>query len=97
MPSYTLIDLADEDLDGIGLYSLEHWGLAKAQSYLTDLDACFGRLARDPYLGYDRSEIRPDLLSYPCNRHMIFFKRQENGDVIILRILGQSMDFERHL
>ncbi len=97
MSSYKLIDLAEADLDGIGSYTLVNWGLAKAESYLTEMDACFGRLANDPYLGYDRSEIRPNLLSYPCNRHMIFFKRYESGDVIILRILGQAMDFERHL
>ncbi len=97
MPTYKLTKLAENDLDAIGLYSLENWGLAKAQSYLTDLDACFGRLAQDAYLGYNRSDIRHGLFSYPCNRHVIFFTRNAQSDVVILRILGQAMDFERHL
>ncbi len=97
MADYVLTEKAEEDFDDIGLYSLNRWGLNKAESYLGDLDACFGRLARDQLLGRDRADIKSGLLAYPCNSHMIFFRRDDIGNVIILRVLGQSMDFQRHL
>lgn len=97
MADYFLTKRAEEDFDGIGLYSLENWGLEKAESYLGDLDACFERLANDPLLGKDRSDIKTKLLAYPCNSHVIFFRRDDAGNVEILRVLGQVMDFQRHL
>ena len=97
MADYILTEKAEEDFDGIGLYSLNSWGLSQAESYLRDLDHCFVTLAQDSGLGKDRADIRPELLVYPCKRHNVFFRRHPNGDVEILRIFHERMDFERHL
>lgn len=97
MAKYKLTSKAEEDFDSIALYSLEHWGLLAAEDYMRELDEGFERLASDQFLGRDRSDIQQRLLSYPCNSHMIFFRRDIDGNVEILRILGQSMDFERHI
>ncbi len=97
MAKYKLTRKALADFDAIGLYSLEQWGLNKAESYLSDLDASFDRLAQDVLLGRNRSEIRAGLLAYPCNSHMIFFRRDDADNVEVLRILHQSMAFDRHL
>jgi len=47
--------------------------------------------------GRSRNEIKADLLCYPCNKHMIFFRRTATGDVQILRVLHERMDFGQHL
>ncbi|RVG11354.1 type II toxin-antitoxin system RelE/ParE family toxin [Sinorhizobium meliloti] len=88
---------AEADFDLIGAYTLEMWGEDQAIRYLTKLDETFAALARSSVLGKDRSDLRRDLLCCPCNRHVIFFRRDERGDVETLRILHERMDFERFL
>ena len=97
MGTFRLTLLAEMDLDGIGAYTLDRWGMDQAAAYLTQLDGAFVALAQAPALGKDRSDLRPNLLACPCNRHVIFFRRDDQGDVEILRILHDSMDFQRHL
>ena len=97
MGTFRLTLLAEMDLDGIGAYTLEMWGLEQAVSYLTKLDETFAALAQVPALGKDRADLRANLLSCPCDRHVIFFLRNDQGNVEILRILHYSMDFQRHL
>ena len=97
MGAFRLTLLAEKDLDGIAAYTVQMWGIDQAVIYLTKLDATFVALAQIAALGKDRSDLRPNLLSCPCNRHVIFFRRDAQGDVDILRILHDSMDFQRHL
>ncbi len=97
MAQFYLTILAEENFDGIGAYSLENWGYLQAEKYLSELDGMFGRLAEDQSLGGNASEIKPDLMVYPCNEHMIFFRRDDLGNVQILRILGQRMDAKLHI
>jgi len=97
MQQYRLTVLAEADLDGIGEYSLERWGENQAVVYLTKLDETFSTLAHPPSIGRDRCDLRPGLLSCPCQRHVIFFRRDEGGNVEILRILHERMDFKRHV
>ena len=97
MTTFRLTILAEMDFDGIGAYTQEMWGTAQAARYLAKLDETFAALARTAALGKDRTDLRPDLLSCPCNRHVIFFRRDGQGNVEILRILHDRMDFELHL
>ena len=97
MASFILTLQAEADFNDIGAYTQETWGHNQAIHYLTKLDETFRVLAAMPDLGKNRDDLRPNLKSYPCNRHMIFFRRNGQGDVEILRILHQRMDFERHL
>lgn len=96
MGQYRLTLQAEIDFDGIGEYSLGRWGYPQAEKYLSELDAMFVRLAESG-LGRDVSEIKPDLLAYPCNEHMIYFRRDDLGNVQILRILNQRMNPKLHI
>ena len=97
MADYILTREAEDDIDGIGLYSFKNWGLKRAESYLKNLDACFESLRDCHRLDRTRDDIKPGLLSRSCQKHVIFFTRDASGRVVILRILGQSMEFQRHL
>lgn len=88
---------AQADFDRIGAYTMDMWGEDQAVNYLTRLDQTFAALASTPALGKARDDLRQGLLSFPCNRHVIFFRRNRLGNVEILRILHERMDFERHL
>jgi len=97
MATFRLTVLAEEDFDAIGAYSVQVWGIDQAVRYLTSLDQTFTALAQGPGLGKDRSDLQPNLLSCPCNSHVIFFRRDKNNNVEILRILHERMDFQLHL
>lgn len=97
MTTFHLTELAEIDFDGIGSYSLKNWGYDQAAKYLSQMDQSFSKLAKNKSFGRTRDDIKPHLLVYPCNKHMIFFRRDNAGNVEILRILGQNMDFKRHL
>lgn len=97
MGQLRLTVLAAEDLDGIGDYSLGRWGKDQAVVYLTKLDETFAALAQTSSIGTVRRDLRPGLLSCPCQRHVIFFRRDDQGNVEILRVLHERMDFKRHI
>jgi toxin ParE1/3/4 len=97
MAQFRLTVQAEEDFDGIGAYTEETRGMKQATKYLTELDQTFAALAHPPALGKDRSDLRANLLSCPCNKHVVFFRRDAENNVEILRILHERMDFVRHL
>lgn len=97
MPDLTIAPLARDDLKDIGRYTQETWGVAQRNTYLRAFAAIFEQMREGIIMGRSRGEIRDHLLCYPCNKHMIFFRRTDAGDVEILRILHERMDFGRHL
>lgn len=97
MPDLALAPLAREDVKEIGRFTQKRWGVPQRDSYLGGLAAIFERLRTGEIAGRARSDIRDGLRCYPYTRHMIFFRRGVQGDVEILHILHERMDFERHL
>ena len=96
MPGYVLSSLAQRDIDGIWDYTAEHWGSGQAETYVRDIQNAVETLAAYPRRGRRCDEIRPGYLKYRIGAHMIFF-RHKGATIEIVRILHQSMDFERHL
>ncbi|WP_295044951.1 type II toxin-antitoxin system RelE/ParE family toxin [uncultured Paracoccus sp.] len=97
MPELLISSLAREDLKEIGRYTQQNWGIRQRNSYLRAFSAKFDDIRNGVAAGQQRPDIRPGLLSIPCNRHVIFFRRNPARSVEILRILHQRMDFHRHL
>ena len=97
MPDLTIAPLARADLKEIGLYTQERWGVRRRDGYLGAFATRFGQIRAGTVAGRLRPEIRPGILSCPCHRHVIFFRRDGRGNVEILRILHQRMDVRRHV
>ena len=81
---------AKADLLTIGAYTLETWGAAQAERYLDGLEQCAKVLAANPLLGRQCMWIRPGLRRFEKGRHILFYRRVEDG-IFISRILHQSM------
>ncbi len=96
MPNFSLTNKALGDLKNIARYTQQQWGIEQRVKYLNMLDACFGLLAGNPLLGKDRSDIYHGYRGYPLGTHLIFFREEVNG-IVIVRILHQSMDTENRL
>lgn len=96
MPVFTLTNKALADLKDIARFTQSRWGREQRLHYLTMLDGCFHQLAADPLIGRDCSEIRSGYLRFRAGRHVIFYRRVDNG-IVIIRVLHGSMDIENRL
>jgi toxin ParE1/3/4 len=95
MPSFILTTLAEEDLEVIGLYTQEKWGIEQRNKYLDQLDNRFQFLADNHNIGASRDELLEGCRSFPEGKHAIYYSSNET-DIEILRIAHQSEDIERH-
>ncbi|WP_417485114.1 type II toxin-antitoxin system RelE/ParE family toxin [Maricaulis salignorans] len=97
MAGYRLTIRAEADVEAIYEYSILNFGLERASTYFDSLFDRFALLARYPGLGHDYGHITPGLRRFEQARHSIYYSRLDDGDVQILRILGQWQDPLRHL
>ena len=97
MPDLTIAPRARDDIKDIGRYTQTTWGAPQRDIYLRAFTTVFEQMRDGTITGRARDEIRENLLCNPCNKHMVFFRRNSSGDVQILRVLHERMDFGRHL
>ena len=96
MIKHRLSEDADEDLKGIYIYSLENFGLRQARKYKTDLGKQFLALSDNPKIGISYNHIKTGLRRYVYRSHSIYY-RIEDRFILVLRVLGNSLDPARHL
>lgn len=84
---------AEEDLIDIWLYSLDQWGLAKADHYLDSIDAAIRSMQSNPEIGSECDWIKQGIRRLVVKQHLIFY-RISSYEVNIIRILHQSMDVD---
>lgn len=95
-PRVTLRQEAEDDLEAIGLYTLERWGERQFVAYLTRLDNAFRELAANRRLGKPAEDIRKGYWRHHEGSHMVYFRRKRGG-VEIVRVLHERMSPRRHL
>lgn len=96
MDAYKLSERSDEDLANIYEFGIEQFGLEQARKYILGLHETFESLAKQSFMGIDTSEIVPELRRVTFRSHMIFYLSTDYGAKII-RVLHQSMDYQRHV
>jgi len=93
--TYVLRPQAEVDLEGIWLYTVEHWSVQQADKYYRDILAAIKHLAFGRVIGRTVN-IRDGYFKFAVGSHFIFYRI--NGTVYdIVRILHQQQDAERHL
>ncbi len=97
MASYRLSPLAEADLRGIAATAISRWGTTQARAYLADLDKTLRLLALQPELGRQRDEIAPGARSFPCGKHILFYRFAPSDGIRpdgieVARVLHQHMD-----
>jgi toxin ParE1/3/4 len=75
---------------------VEKWGEKQTLVYIEELFNCLEKIATSPEIGRDASEFYKHLKRYNYKAHSIFYLRSESK-IMIVRILGQQQDFQRHL
>ena len=87
---------AKNDLAGIYKFGIEIFGHVKAQLYLMQLHQHFLTMAENPSIGRDASEFSTGLRRSVYESHTISYQPMDKG-VFIVRVMGQSMDYRKHL
>jgi toxin ParE1/3/4 len=93
---YHFTDKAERDLEGIIDHTIQEWGVAQAHTYLDGLETRARLLADNPDLGTTRETLTEGLLSFPYESHILYYKKQARG-IVIVRVLHQHMDPVKHL
>jgi toxin ParE1/3/4 len=97
MRSFLLTAAARTDIIEIGRYSSGTWGKRQRDKYLKQLDDAFKLLSRQPEIGKDANDIKPGYRKYNQGSHIIFYRAGTESKIVVIRILHNSMDVERHL
>jgi len=85
---------AEMDLVEIGTYTIQTWGEAQADRYLSQLETCCARLAKNPNVGRACDDIRPGLRRFEHGKHVVFYRKYAR-EILVVRILHQRMLPER--
>ncbi|MFD3397129.1 type II toxin-antitoxin system RelE/ParE family toxin [Alteromonas macleodii] len=98
MNKYTLSNKAEEDISGIYNYSANIHGVtqAEAEAYLVALHEALVILAENPSFGTSAEYIRKNYFQLPVHRHMVFYKKVDDG-IFVIRVLHQQMKYPIHL
>ncbi|GGA96908.1 plasmid stabilization protein ParE [Brucella endophytica] len=84
---------ADENLDSIAEQGIKLFGYAQAKRYIHEIKAIFALLAANPHMARERHEISPPVRVHPHKAHLIIYRIEENGDVLILALRNAHADW----
>jgi toxin ParE1/3/4 len=87
---------AEADLDDIWNFTVQRWGLDQAEAYTRQIWRAVEILAVTPALGQPCPYVRRGYYKYRAGSHLLFY-RVVDGALDVVRILHESMDFDRHL
>ncbi|MBQ4819478.1 type II toxin-antitoxin system RelE/ParE family toxin [Aquimarina sp. MMG016] len=96
MGVYKVSRKAETDLAKMYEYGIETFGLKQAKGYLLGMHTLFQVLADNTNLGRDASEFMLSLKRFSYKSHTIFYLATDI-DILIIRVLNQSMDYEKNL
>lgn len=94
MTRYKLTNKAVDDLTHIWNYTIDKWSENQADRYYQMLLDCFNELANNPDSGKNYSAVLGNLLGLRAGRHIIFYRKTDENEIEITRILHEQMDLK---
>ena len=89
---------ATDDLEGIWLYTVEHWSVEQADRYLSLILDGFDHILLEPTAGKDFGHVREGYFGLKVGSHLIFYRQDRPANAIeIIRVLHGRMDLEERL
>ena len=87
---------AQSDINNIYDYTLETWGRAQADDYVTQLEHTLNAAAMGEKSLLPFSEWRSNAFYVFVAKHTVFLL-DEGNELLVVRVLHQSSDYTRHL
>ena len=97
MAKYKLTNKAVDDLTQIWNYTFDKWSESQADKYYFMLLENCEEVAYNPDLGKNYSGVTENLLGFKAGRHIIFYRRIEDNEIEITRILHEQMDLKNRI
>jgi len=97
MAKFKLTNKAVEDLANIWKYTFEKWSEQQADYYYESLILNCEEISNNPNIGKSYNEIMQNLLGIKVNRHIIFYRINEEEYIEITRILHGRMDLKKRI
>lgn len=97
MQPFQLSKAAKNDLRAIAVFTENRWGRAQRNLYIKQLDDAFFMLTQCPELGTSCDVIREGYKKFPQGSHIIFYKQGTLANILVVRILHKSMDYDVQL
>ncbi len=95
--NYTLSVRASIDLRGIADFTIKKFGIKQSEIYKDSLTTILNKLGKHPEIGREYIAIKNSMISrYRFKAHIIFFYPLEEK-IFVVRILGNNMNFVKHL
>jgi|HubBroStandDraft_3_1064219.scaffolds.fasta_scaffold288322_2 toxin ParE1/3/4 len=93
--SYRLSRMAEGDLADIYEYTVTHWSVDQANSYITDIRSAVTGLVEGTKGGRMRPDLPEGYLAHLVGSHLIIYR--ETKLILVARVLHASMDVARRL
>lgn len=94
---YILSVKASEDIREIAKFTIDNFGIRQADIYRNELASCINQLGETPEIGREYIAIKNKmLLRHRFKAHTVFYYAEETK-IIIVRVLGNRMNFSKHL
>ena len=97
MSDYIISEKAIEDINKIWNYTAGNWSLEQADRYYNLIYDEIEYIVRNFELASDFSKIRKSYKYSKVKSHLIFFKKDKNNEIEIVRVLHERMDIENRL
>ena len=97
MAKYIFTNKAVYDLIQIWNYTLNKWSEDQSDRYYHILLENCKIIAINPEIGKNYSGVAENLFGFKAGRHLIFYRRINDNEVEIIRILHEQMDIKNRI
>jgi toxin ParE1/3/4 len=97
MKNFKITEKAGSDLESIWLYTFQNWSIEQADRYYELIMNDIVFLSENPSAGSIADHIRKGYRLSRVKSHLIFYKYDPEGFIIVIRILHCSMDIENSI
>ena len=93
--AYRLTRRAEDDVVGIFLEGLKHFGPRQADAYHEKLERAFELISHNPFMARERKDISPPVRVHPCGSHIVIYLVDSEG-VLVVRVRHHKEDWIDH-
>ena len=97
MSSYIINEKALEDINSIWIYTAENWSVEQADRYYNLIYDEIEYIVSNFEMARDFGKIRKSYKYTKVKSHLIFFKKDKNNEIEVVRVLHERMDIENRI
>lgn len=97
MSSYIINEKALEDINSIWIYTAENWSVEQADRYYNLIYDEIEYIVSNFEMARDFGKIRKSYKYSKVKSHLIFFKKDKNNEIEVVRVLHERMDIENRI